>query len=129
VARGRPMAGRVIVVAGASSASGSEAVAAAISAAAAELCPVERRRVVAGCPLGEPETGCLIVDGGSLADSPGLPDALRQASDVLLAFRTGVDGLSEAVTLATVANDGPARISAVLTTAPWFTLRRMVRRG
>lgn len=61
---------------------------------------------------------CVVVDAGTITDSPQLLRSLSRASVVVLVLRLGVDGMSEAAGVVAAAGSSVGRISAALTRLP-----------
>jgi len=64
---------------------------------------------------------CVIVDAGSVTGSPAALESLRQAGDVVLVVRLGVDARSEAAAVTAAAGGDAGRVSAVVTTTGWWS--------
>jgi len=159
-----PTAGRTIVVAGASGASGSAAVASLIAVGAAEHGPTVLVRVggrdsphplltgpvvlgrtvyhrlwrqhvarnghpvapgggtvTAAMAAADITESCVVVDAGLVTGSPAALESLRQASDVVLVVRLGVDELSDAAAVTATAGGYPGRVAAVVTNSAWWS--------
>jgi hypothetical protein len=121
---------RTIVLIGASPSSGTSAIASLFEKAAAEAGPVRAIR------LGDESAPSfrtadssitLIVDAGAIGDSWLIEEVIRQATDLILVARFGVDTQQQIVTVrsATTASDAP--LAAVMTYRRWRGFSRSDR--
>lgn len=112
-----PGPARTIVVIGASSASGTSVVAALFGEAAAETGPVTSIRLtdLTTSALRDDGETTVIVDAGAVGDSGLFGEAVRQATDLIVVVRLGVDTVQHLhiVRSATAASEVP--LAAVMT--------------
>lgn len=111
---------RVIVVVGASAASGSSVVASLLTVATAEREPTELARSAEDLTKMLAELGgadSIVVDAGPFTGSPAFLDVVTRATDIVLVACLGLDRPAEAAAVATAARSSDLPVSAVLTTS------------
>jgi hypothetical protein len=121
---------RVIVVVGASTASGSSVVASLLAIATAEREPTQLARSAEELTTVLAELGgadSVVVDAGPVMSSPAFLDVVTRATDIVLVACLGLDRPVEAAAVATAARSSDVPVSAVLTTSSlrerWDALR------
>ena len=125
-----PGPARTVVFLGASPESGTSIIASLFERAAAETGPVQAIRLrdtaTPTLPLARGD-GTIIIDAGTVGESWLLEDAVRQATDLIVVARLGVDTRQHLFTVrsATAASDAP--LAAVTTYRPWRPFSRSHR--
>lgn len=117
-----PGPGRTIVVVGASPSSGTSIIASLFERAAAEAGPVRAIRLRdESTPSFRPaDSGAtLIIDAGAIGDSWLIEEAIRQATDLILVARFGVDTLAQIITVRSATAASGASLAAVMTYRRW----------
>lgn len=115
---GRP---RAIVLIGASPSSGTSVVASLFEMAAAEAGPVKAIRLtneLAPTSLSTDGNATLIVDAGAIGDSWLIEQAIRQATDLIVVARLGVDTEQQVFTVRSATTASEVPLAAVLTYLP-----------
>jgi hypothetical protein len=113
---------RTIVLIGSSRSSGTSAIASLFEKAAGEAGPVRAIRLrdestTSLNPVASDTT--LIVDAGTIGDSWLIEEAIRQATDLILVVRFGVDTLQQIITVRSATTASGASLAAVMTYRRW----------
>jgi hypothetical protein len=107
---------------GASPASGTSIIASLFERAAAEAGPVRaiRLRDATTTSFNAADSGAtLVVDAGAIGDSWLIEEAIRQATDLILVARFGVDTLQQIITVRSATTASGAPLAAVMTYRRW----------
>jgi hypothetical protein len=121
---------RTIVLIGTSSASGTSIIASLFERAAAETGPVQAIRLTdvasPSLQLAEGEA-TTVIDAGTVGESWLLEDAVRQATDLIVVARLGVDTSHHLFTVRSASAASEAPLAAVMTYRPWRPFSRSDR--
>ncbi|WP_431237657.1 hypothetical protein ACQ86B_23620 [Mycolicibacterium aichiense] len=123
---------RRIAVVGVSSSSGSDTVASLLEFAAAERGPVTRISAANSAEPTLPRTDddtTLIIDTGALGLSALTPEAIRQATDVVVVARVDADTVIPAMAACSAAAAGDAPVLALFTHRSWQWQQWATRKG